>query len=63
MSVVDGLIVQFPEVNTEPQAPVLLSDQDHHASPWAVQLLDGTNVQHFLEMGLHIIIHVRGIHW
>ena len=25
-----------------------------------MQFLDGTNVQHLLEMGLHVIIHVRG---
>ena len=56
------MLVQFPEFNTEPQAPVLLSDQDQHASPWTVQLPDGTNVQHFLEMVLHVIIHVGAIH-
>ena len=52
------LIVQCLEVNTEPQDPVLLSDQDHCASQWTVSLPDGTNIQHLLEMGLHIIIHV-----
>ena len=30
------------------------------ALPMDVQFLDGTNVQHFLEMALHIIIHMRG---
>ena len=55
--------VQFTEVNTESQAPILLLDQDNCTSPWTVQLLDGTNVQYFIEMGLYIIIHVGGIHW
>ena len=27
-----------------------------------VQFLDGTKVQHFLQMGLHVIIYVGGIH-
>ena len=45
----------------EPQAPILLLAQDYCASPWTVLLLNGTDVQHFLEMGLHIIIHVGGI--
>ena len=29
-------------------------------APRAVQLLDGTNIQHFPDMGPHIIVHVRG---
>ena len=38
-------------------------DQDHHTSPWTVQLLDNANVQHFLEMGFHIIVCMGGICW
>ena len=58
-NVFDGPVIQLPEVNAEPQAAVLLLDQDHCTHPWTVQFSDGTNVQHLLEMGLHIIIHAR----
>ena len=33
----------------------------HCTSPWAVWLLDGTNVRHLLEMVLHIIHTLKGI--
>ena len=33
--------------------------QDHCTSPWTVRFPDGTNIQHFLHMGPHIIVHVR----
>ena len=42
----------------EPQAAILLPDQDYCTSPWSVQLPDSTNIQHLLDMGLHIVIHV-----
>ena len=42
----------------EPQATVLFLDQDYCTSPWTVKLVDGTNIQHFLDMGPHFIIHV-----
>ena len=56
----DGLVIQLPEVDAEPQAAILLLDQDYCTCPWAMWLLGGTYVQHLLKMGLHIIIHVRG---
>ena len=40
VGILDVLIVQFPEVNAEPQAPILPSDQDHCASPWTVRFPD-----------------------
>ena len=36
------------------------SDQDYCASPWTLWLPDGTNIQLFLEMGLHIFVHMQG---
>ena len=39
---------------------VLLPDQDYCASPWTVQLTGSTNIQHLLDMGPHIIIHMMG---
>ena len=38
--------------------PSFFLDQDYCASPWTVQLLDSTNIQHLLDMGPHIIVHV-----
>ena len=38
---------------------LLFLDQDHCTNPQTVWLLDGTNIQHFLDMGPHIIIPVR----
>ena len=55
-----GPVVQLPEVNAKPQATIFLSDQDYHTSTWTVWLPDGTNIQHLLEMGLHVIIHMWG---
>ena len=54
------MVVQLPEASAKPQASILFSDQDYCASPWTLQLPDGTNIQHLLEMGLHIIIHMLG---
>ena len=56
------LTVHFPEVNTESQAPILLPDQNHCTSPWTVQFPDGPNIQHLLEVDLHIIIYMGDIH-
>ena len=53
-------LVQLPEVNAKPQTAILLPDQDCHAGPWTVQLPDGTIIQHLLEMGLCIVIHMWG---
>ena len=54
----NGPVVQLPEINTEPQAAVLLPDQDYCASPWTVWLSDSTNIQHLLGYGpSHVIIH------
>ena len=55
----NGPVVQLPEVNTQPQAAIFFPAQDHCTSPWTVQLPDDTSIQHFLDMGPHVIIHVR----
>ena len=52
--------MQLPEVDTEPQATIFLPDQDYCASPQTVPLMDNTDIQHFLDMGPHVIVHMRG---
>ena len=41
-----------------PSSSILLLDQDYCASPLTVQLPDSTFIQHLLDMGPHVIIHV-----
>ena len=46
------------EVYAKPQATILFPNQHHCTCPQIVQFMDGPNIQHFLDMGPHVIVHV-----
>ena len=50
-------LFSFPRSIQNLRFPSFL-DQDHCASQWTVWFSDGTNIQHLLKVGLHIIVHM-----
>ena len=48
------------EINAEPEAPILLADEDHRIAPRGLGWADHAPIQHFLDMFLYLLHQWRG---